>query len=245
MSPIKPRRPGSIADDTRDRRRSESAGMGIPAPVIEEGTPPPTRIPIAISRTPTPDETREQLAQHARKLNELVDATERMWGARDIDKQLDRIETKLDGWAQTATRNDQMIKDVIWPGLQGNIARADELRERIVAAEQLTDTLRAVALKLDGFTDQLGEIKTEQRLAAERAEAHEATDARIYEAVEQLQADVGELKTARAVADSTAKIRRAANVRPWWFSSKGVVAVAAGIAAAIGTIIAAASGGCS
>jgi len=221
--------------------------MGIPAPIVEEGTPPPTPIAgIQLPRTPTPEETRIRLAQHEQKLNELVAATERVWGARDVDQRLDRIEKKLDGWAQTAIRNDEMIRSNLWPGVQKNTARTDELAERLAAAEQIALTLDRVAEKLDGFAGRLGAIETEQQLAAQRAESHEERDTKVAELVERIDGRVSALEQRNATEDATARVRRqtVAKIRPWWWSSKGVAAVVAAVATAITTIIAATSGGC-
>jgi hypothetical protein len=225
-----------VPQDPRDRRRSESAGRAIPRVVAEDPTPPPQRIPIA-GRTPTPDDVRE-------KLNELTDAVGRVWGVRDVDKRLDRMQDELGQNTRSTVRMEAVVDQMVLPALKEQMAKLDTCLHHLAASSHIAASVVQLGQKLDAFGGRFAAIEKAQGEAAIRFEEHDARDEQIAARVAHIEQDVGELKQARTVADTTAKVKKQTGIRPWWFSSKGVAAVAVAIAGAIATVIAATQGGC-
>lgn len=222
-----PRRPPTHGGDSRDRRHRESSGV-VAQHIAHEPTPPPVKLP----RTPTPDDVRD-------KLNELTEAVGRVWDARNVCDRLDKIETKLDGWAQTATRNDELVNKVLWPRTQAEMARNDELSQRLSAAERVADSLDRVSLKLDGFADRIGKVEhatssLASDLAATTAQSRD-TAARVSHNTTRIE----KLEKRRAADTRELDMHRAS--QKWWrrHAGKALVGVLVAIGSAVGGALAA------
>ncbi len=238
MSDDKPRRAQTHGDAARVRRRNDSAGA--PAHAIDDDkTPPPARLPIlpAVGRTPTPDEVRRLET----KVNELVDATARTWGARDVDKRLDRMQDDLADNTRSTIRMEALLDGLLGPLVKEQQAKLDMCMHHIAASSHQATAIISLGSKLDTVADRLSSIEVVQRAAAERFDAHDARDREFYALASHQGQRISALEQRQTVTDATAKIRRMASRRAWWFSAKGVGVVAAALAAAVATVIAAAS----
>lgn len=227
--PEKPRRPGTHRDYTQTPSR------GVPAFVEEEGTPPPQPLPVR-SRTPTPDE--ERLEQ---KINELARAVATVWPARHDGDRLDRLESKIDAYTQSVARTEATAAGA-WDAVKQLMPKLDVLVQQSARSEQMAACVLSMDAKMDAFAERFATIDTAQAVAAERFEAHDKRDQEIEKAVGRIDQRVAALEQRAVVGDATAKVKRQAAARSWWFSAKGVSTVVAAVAAAVAAILY--GGGC-
>ena len=220
------RRPGTHRDYSR------TPGGGVPAFVDEELTPPPSELPRP--RTPTPDDLRD-------KVNELARAVATVWPARHDGDRLDRLEGKIDAYTQSVARTEATAAGA-WDAVKQLMPKLDVLVQQSARSEQMAVCVLAMDAKLDEFTTRFATIDTAQAVAAERFEAHDARDREIEKAVGRIDQRVAVLEQRAVVGDATAKVKRQAAARSWWFSAKGVSTVVAAVAAAVAAILY--GGGC-
>lgn len=237
------KRPSTLTD--RDRRRTPSSGIPV-AVTREDPTPPPQQMP-ALPRTVTGDNKLDvRLDTIEQQTRELTDAMADVWGARDVDKRLDRMRDDLAQNTRSTVRMEAVLGELVVPTIKETMAKLDTCMHHLAASSHLAATVATIVEKLDGHGGRFGSIEQAQATAAVRFDEHDKRDQEMAAAVNLIRADVDELKQARAVDDNTNKVTKmVAKQRSWWFSAKGVSTVIAAVVAGVVAIIAATQGGCS
>lgn len=206
MSDEKPRRAQTFGGEARHARRSPTAGAPVEH-IDEEVTPPPTRLP-----SPTPDDGRFDRIE--RKVNELVDATSRTWGARDVDQRISRLETELKDNTRSTVRMEAVLGELVVPTIKEQMAKLDTCLHHIAASTHLAASVVVLGNKIDGHGARFDGIEKEQAIAAERFDAHDKRDEEIHEVAKDAVRRIVLVEKRLSIADTTAKIRKA--ILPWW-----------------------------
>jgi hypothetical protein len=227
MTDEKPRRAQTYGGENRHSRRTPTAGAPVEY-IEEEVTPPPTRLPSLVGRTPTPDDGRFDRIE--RKVNELVDATGRTWGARDVDQRIGKIELELNDNTKSTIRMEAVLGELVVPTIKEQMAKLDTCLHHIASSSHLAASVVAIGSKLDGIGARFDGIEKKQAIAAEKFEAHDARDGEIHEVAKDAVRRITLVEKRLAIHDTTAKIRKA--IMPWW-KADWVKAIGLAVAAAI------------
>ena len=227
MSDEKPRRAQTFGGEARHARRNPTAGAPVEY-IEDEVTPPPTRLPSLVGRTPTPDDGRFDRIE--RKVNELVDATGRTWGARDVDQRISRLETELKDNTKSTVRMEAVLGELVVPTIKEQMAKLDTCLHHIASSSHLAANVVALGTKLDGIGKRFDGIEKEQAIASEKFDAHDARDLEIHALARDNATRLATVEKRLAIADSTARIRKA--IMPWW-RADWVKAIGLAVAAAI------------
>lgn len=165
-----------------------------------------------------------------------------------LSRRVASIELELKDNTRSTIRMEALLESFLGPLVKEQSAKLDTCLHHISASSHIGANVQAMGAKLDGFGVELAAIKTEQQLAAERFEAHDARDLEIHALARETAGRIGAVEQQLAIADNTARVRKQAGksaaVRLWLPVTKGIGAVLIAVAAAIGVIYAA-GGGCS
>ena len=227
MTDEKPRRAQTFGGEARHARRNPTAGAPVEY-IEDEVTPPPTRLPSLVGRTPTPDDGRFDRIE--RKVNELVDATSRTWGARDVDQRIDRLEKELKDNTRSTVRMEAVLGEMVVPHVKEQMAKLDTCLHHIASSSHLAAAVVVLGTKIDSHGARFDGIEKEQAIAAEKFDAHDQRDEEIHEVAKDAVRRIVLVEKRLAISDTTAKIRKA--ILPWW-RADWVKAIGLAVAAAI------------
>lgn len=122
-----------MVDDRRRRRPDDRDRLtrlypAAPQHVDPELTPPPMEParPESISGYDTlPPAMRQQFSLMADGLGTLTEAVGKVWDARNVAPQLERLEQKVDGYVSDAVANSTQLREFVLPAIKGMMAKLD------------------------------------------------------------------------------------------------------------------------
>ncbi len=248
------------ANEDRDRRQTPTSGVPI-AVTVEEPTPPPQPMPV-LSRVTTHDQKftviEQQLARVTEGLGDVWEARHTKQRFDKIDHTLEKLDDRLDKYAERVVTAEH-AGSAAWSAVKDLGPKLDAIHKGLGETSRLADGVERIVARMDEHSNRLGSIEGEQKLAAERAKVHDDRVSQVASMTEenaakiaQTAAEIVALKQTHALATNTeavtkkvtsevtARTKRAAARRAWWFSAKGIstvfgsiVALVTGIAIAI------------
>ncbi len=240
--PNPPNKPGRARtqDDAR-RYDRHTPTSGVPVRVVqEEPTPPPQQMPV-MPRTLTPARV-DTLEDQVR---ELTSAIGNVWEARDVPRRMDAFERELKDNTKSTTRMEVMLNEMLLPMMKDTQGRVNEAMHHVAASSHMVSSVNKLAEKLDTVGQNVGArlsaIEAEQKVAAERFEAHDQRDREFHAKITSNESRISKVEERLAIRDNTDKIKTTTKAAPrsWWYSAKGVSTVLGALSLAIAGVIAA------
>lgn len=120
-----------MAEDRSKRRRDDRDRLRvrpIPEHVDPELTPPPQEPPRPESLAgydTLPPPVREQFTLMADEIATLANAVGKVWDARNVAPQLERLETKVDGYVHDVVEAQTKLREFVDPAIKSMMARVD------------------------------------------------------------------------------------------------------------------------
>lgn len=189
-----------MADPTNKPRRTRShwegriaravtPPAGTPVHVDPELTPPPIEPPKPRTITgyeSIPPEVQAQLDTLRDSIAEATTAIARVWDVRNVGSQIERLETKVDGYTKDAIESAAQLRQFVLPSLKHQMAKLQELsayHERNVGrSERLwREELPAMKRSLEQLDERFDRLdgrlaRIEQGLEGLQSLAHRVVD---------------------------------------------------------------------
>lgn len=202
----------------RDRYRKKTPPAGVQAQLAVD----PADWDDVTGQTNDPDErarrrgkrdTPDRLAHIEARLDNIAEQRRERFDR--IDAGLERIGTRIDGYNERVITAEN-TSQIAWDAL---VALGPKL-EHVAAiggdVKRLADGMDHMIARADVIERRVSAVEVEQRLAAQKFQAHDERDQKMENTLGLVANRVGVLEVARAIDDNTARVKKLIAIPRWY-----------------------------